>query len=37
MRRSLQPLVLGLALLATASTAIAVPRTVLFEKFTNTG
>ncbi len=30
-------LVLGLVLLASVSTAVAVERTVLFEKFTNTG
>ncbi len=36
MRSSISPFVLGLALLAAASTAAAVPRTVLMEKFTNT-
>lgn len=34
-KRSL--LALGLFLLATVSPAVAVERTVLFEKFTNTG
>lgn len=36
MRSSISPFVLGLALLASAHTAAAVPRTVLMEKFTNT-
>jgi hypothetical protein len=34
--RLLSPLLVGLALLAAASSALAVPRTVLMEKFTNT-
>jgi len=32
----IRPLVLSLALLAVAGSAVAVPRTVLMEKFTNT-
>lgn len=36
MRNPLHSLSLGLALLAAAGSAHAVPRTVLMEKFTNT-
>lgn len=37
MRDQRSLLILGFALLATVSNAAAVERTVLFEKFTNTG
>jgi len=36
MRSSISPFVLGLAMLAATGTALAAPRTVLMEKFTNT-
>jgi len=37
MFKTFRPLVAGIALITIASSAVAVPRTMLFEKFSNTG